>query len=345
LRRFIIIVFVCSVFGSAISSAEIADPTSPSDSNYDLNLYLENDTRRFSLSGSDRNYTSGLRVSYLYAEKELPGWGKALSWLIPEASSFNYGFAFGQHMYTPEDIGRADLIPDDRPYAGWLYLGFLLHLRRQHTLHSFEVDLGVIGPPALGEPAQKAIHSVLRIRQPNGWANQLKTEPGVSLYYQQKYKWIRERLFGGVLDFDVIPDFGAALGNVFIYAGAGGTARLGFNLSNNFGATRLSPLGMDPFIEASTDDDPASLGPVEIYLFASVAGRGVLRNIFLDGNTFTSSHRVDKKPFVFEHEWGFLVRVSRIRLTWRQVTRSPEFPQDGLAHVFGSLCLSYSYRF
>lgn len=30
---------------------------------------------------------------------------------------------FGQSMYTPEDYSRKDLITDDRPYAGLLYIG------------------------------------------------------------------------------------------------------------------------------------------------------------------------------------------------------------------------------
>jgi lipid A 3-O-deacylase len=33
-------------------------------------------------------------------------------------------------------------------------------------------------------------------------------------------------------------------------------------------------------------------------LFASFEGRAVARNIFLDGNTFTDSHSIDKKTFV-----------------------------------------------
>ncbi|NIT29347.1 MAG: DUF2219 family protein, partial [Candidatus Aminicenantes bacterium] len=33
----------------------------------------------------------------------------------------NIALSVGQKMFTPRDITRRELIPEDRPYAGWLY--------------------------------------------------------------------------------------------------------------------------------------------------------------------------------------------------------------------------------
>jgi len=58
-------------------------------------------------------------------------------------------------MYTPENKTRTDVIPDDRPYAGLLYLGLAWNRRIHPQAASYEMldvrelTLGVIGPWSL----------------------------------------------------------------------------------------------------------------------------------------------------------------------------------------------------
>lgn len=67
-------------------------------------------------------------------------------------------------------------------------------------------------------------------------------------------------------------------------------AWLGFNLPREYDPMRIAPSlpGSDYF------EPTAGLGA---YVFAGVNGRAVARNLFLDGNSFQSSRKVDKmKP-------------------------------------------------
>jgi len=86
-------------------------------------LLLENDR----LADTDRHYSHGTRLAWV-SDKQTggPDWvRRTLDFLYPfaEVRAGRIGFALGQNIYTPEDIARSDLIRDDRPYAGWLYVG------------------------------------------------------------------------------------------------------------------------------------------------------------------------------------------------------------------------------
>jgi hypothetical protein len=101
----------------------------------------------------------------------------------------NFLAKFGQAMYTPRDFTQSALIANDRPYAGWLYLGLGFHVRsvpnpgpdgsraEEQRLDSLEVNLGVIGPLALARQAQD-LDPRRAFRQIPGLVHQLKNELG-----------------------------------------------------------------------------------------------------------------------------------------------------------------------
>src|SRR3546814_21189367 len=85
-------------------------------------------------------------------------------------------------MYTPSDITVADPDPEDQPYAGWLYgtAGLINDLATgegTRTQTSVQLSLGVVGPAALGEQVQKALHTVIDSPEPQGWDHPLRNEP------------------------------------------------------------------------------------------------------------------------------------------------------------------------
>lgn len=75
------------------------------------------------------------------------------------AHTQNLVVKFGQAMYTSNDPLRTDLITDDRPYAGLLYLGMSWNRRRlepqgTEILDTREITVGVIGPWSLARQSQ-----------------------------------------------------------------------------------------------------------------------------------------------------------------------------------------------
>ena len=54
---------------------------------------------------------------------------------------------------------------------------------------NISVSVGVVGPAALGEEAQKFIHSLSGDPKPRGWTHQLENEPALLLHYRRS--WFR----------------------------------------------------------------------------------------------------------------------------------------------------------
>ena len=309
-----------------------------------VNLYIENDTRDIGGPGSDNAYSSGFKFSYVAADDHLPAWTKLAtdhSSTIKEAiqnSKSNFGVSIGQQIYTPNDIRRTDLITDDRPYAAWLYVGLSSQFKNENQSHGLELDLGVVGPEAAGEAIQNGYHKIIAKYSAEGWKHQLRTEPTVQLSYQQRLKFLELKQADGTKYFDAIPFFGGGIGNVAIDLQAGGMVRLGFQLPDDFGPAK-SMIDGDNFVAPSSGSNRQS----SLYTFAAGRGIGVGHNMFLDGNTFLSSHKVTKYPFIIETEVGFVGNYENWTVAWRFVTRSPEFEQRSVVNSFASISLGYIF--
>ncbi len=339
----------CSLFMVSTVHAESQAP-------WTLNLYFENDL----FSETDQNYTNGIRASWVspnvdsYLEDErLPEWVTDLTPYLPlfdpsdnSASSLqrNVVLSLGQQIYTPEDIDRITVDPNDRPYAAWLYGGIAYHSRTSNRMNTAELNLGVVGPLALGEQAQDFIHDIRGFQKFNGWDNQLKNEPGFQLVYEHKNRILKGQL-SSLFEYDTILHAGGSLGNVATYLNAGGEFRLGWNLPQDFGTSALRSggdnsapgLGDGRYQRGSRD---RNLG---VHAFISTDGRWVLRDIFLDGNTFRDSHSIDKEALVGETAFGIAALYHGWKLSFSRVHRSREFKQQTEGHAFGSISLSYSY--
>ena len=289
--------------------------------NYTINILAENDLWG---SGSDKHFTHGTRLSFVESRQEVedvqsctpeqkeaggldfvrnifgPEWGDRSS------RTSQVSFILGQNIFTPEDITNPNLILNDRPYAGWLYVGIGLIKRHKSgniwIFDTLELDLGIVGPEAFAQDVQTWWHkNISNSPRPAGWDNQLKNEPGIIVNAERK--WRLEVTPSGYegMQIDFLPSLGVTLGNVYTYASTGGMFRLGVNLPVDYGPPRIRPgaQGSD-FFQYDRKN------PVSWYAYAGVEGRVLATNIFLDGNTFTDSHSVDKKYFVGDVHAGLV---------------------------------------
>jgi len=300
-----------------------------------LAIVLENDV----FHNVDRHYTNGLMLIWVPGrDAPAPGWILMLARLMPwfsEQGEIRHGYAVGQSMFTPSDITMANPPSRDRPYAGWLYGTIELGARSGRQFDRFGMTFGMVGPSSLAEPSQKIAHGVLPGHHPQGWDTQLGNEPGIVTTYQRSWRGVAaSTLSRGRLDFT--PHLGAALGNVFTYADAGGTVRYGKRLPDDFGPPRIQP-GLSGF------GDFSPVAGFGWYLFAGIEGRAVARNIFLDGNTFRDSRSVDKKRLVGDLQFGFVLDWSDVRLGYTHVLRTREFRTQESKDGFGSFSLSVKY--
>lgn len=309
-------------------------------------FYLDNDL----FNGTDQYYTNGFRLAILsgdYRSDELPGFYKRMGELLPSRFTAqdtvkNIGLSFGQSLFTPVDTATALPQPEDRPYAGWLYLGTSLQAKSRHQLDLLEINVGVIGPSALGEQLQNLVHDVIGSERALGWNQQLEDELAFNLYYQRKW---RRRIPLGVGEtgwaMSLHGSAGASLGNVHIDANAGAAVRFGYNLPDDFGSNRISPTA---YVQPSPSLRATPGRGFGAYVFAGVDGFARAHNAFLDGGAWRNGPSVDREVFVGELEVGFAVTYDEWRVGYTQVFRTDEFKnQDTGGQNFGTIALSYRF--
>ncbi len=309
-------------------------------------IFFENDL----FDGTDSNYTNGVKYSLISPDLSphakqgsLPRKAMELIHKIPYLRdsgpeySHQAEFSFGQNMYTPTDTSRSDLVEDDRPYAGWSYVGLAYHRKTKFVdnldfLDSVEIQMGIVGPQAYAKETQDLVHDLRDIDKAEGWDHQLKNEPGLVVAFERK--WLFYPDSARSLTADAIVHTGGAVGNVSTYLNTGLEVRCGLNLPRSFGVSLIRPAGSTLF----TPSRKASL-----YLFGAVDGRYVVRDIFLDGNTFTDSHSIDKKDWVADLAAGVTLSYGNLMLTYTHVTRTKEYDGQNDSHNFGSMTLSFFY--
>ena len=276
----------------------------------------------------DRHYTSGARLSYWSSDDLVPPWLRCVADAIPawgfENAAQKWGLQIGQEIYTPDDLRAAALQPDDRPYAGWLYLGAGLRRRGPRpgptgVMETVRLDLGVVGPPSLAENAQDWFH----LNDPQGWSNQLSTEVAFALRYERRYRlaWRTQQQTWGV---DLLPQFNVNLGTLDVSLAAGGLARFGYQIPNEFGTGR----------------SPERFGA---YAFVGAQGAAVIHNLFLDGNTFTDSHSVDKESWVGDFKAGLTFALKPLEIVLAHTFLSPEFNTQKQWDQFSSIFVTVKF--
>jgi lipid A 3-O-deacylase len=210
-----------------------------------ITILEENDSLYFN---SDKHYTQGLRISDLLGETPSPAglWDDAFKIVGSVAPVFEPGgtrrtaIFLGQSIFTPKNLAIRPPDPHDRPYAGWLYAGpSLLQETGGRMLENAELDFGIVGPGALGKKVQNDFHQFIGVPEAKGWSSQLQQEFGAVLSYERLWRLpiVGDNRFG----VDIVPQFGASVGNIYTYGEIGVLLRIGRGLGADYGPVRVRP--------------------------------------------------------------------------------------------------------
>ena len=325
-----------------VASPAVAEPGKTFNT---FTLYWENDL----FAGTDRDYTNGLKLTWSTpyqgdaTPSHLPQWSDSVIKILPFVSDPDtqraLSVSLGQNIYTPDDITRSDVIPDDRPYAGITYLALGFHgIKGNHRIN-WEIDMGMIGPLSFAEQTQKSVHRITGSQLAQGWSHQLHNELGLEVIGESQWRTSHGESVRG-FNYDLITHLGGRLGNVQIYANTGAEVRVGWNLPGDFGSCPIRP-GCET---NSGDVERKTDGLLGVHVFTAIDGRLVIRDIFLDGNTFGNSHSVDKELFVADVMAGFALEYGNFKLSYSYVLRTKQFKTQQNDQIFGTLSLSWIYN-
>jgi lipid A 3-O-deacylase len=290
----------------------------------------DNDFFNFWQAGVDRpdeEYTHGLEISATWSARPV-----VLRRLFPARSPCTtvpsvsqpctrLRLAIGQEMYTP-DIDSPQLLPGERPYAGWLYATLGESAESPRALDELSVTVGVTGPPSLAEAAQRTWHQWFHFRTPRGWGGQLPFEPDVAASWYHARELIAPR--SAAARFVHVAPYGhATIGTLQTSIAVGGSMTIGINPRPAWQPTfRRLPVRT-----------------VGLYVGVDVQSALVLRNLFLDGDTFRSSSSVTRNPLVGQVSGTLGLSLGRVRAEWCIVHLSREYTTQSTPHTYSRLTL------
>ena len=298
-----------------------------------VNFYFENDI----YTKTDDGYTAGERLSFLYY---VPNDYALYNYVFPKSTSTESYFtiALTNQIFTPSDTDQIKLIVNDRPYAGWSYLDFGIHQSSNDTLHSLTLKVGLVGETSKSKEIQNGFHEIIGNDEVKGWDNQLNNEIGINLKYT--YKWLYDLTLRNDFESSVIPFASAEFGNVAINATLGTVARFGWNIPRDFGVSSID-IGADPGIPICGQCERKTTWSFSFNM--TLAGSVIARDIFLDGNTFSESHSVEKENFVYYSGLGFTLRYKKFIFDFIEIYNSKKFKLEKGGHGVGTLVCSWRF--
>lgn len=316
-RAFTLAMLLAVAVAQAGAADTIAADKPPPPPGSEFQLFIENDM----LAGTDHYYTSGIKFGIGVPFETLQQAFKipakfTLDLFTDPGADYHFGLFAGQNLYTPRNITIGSPQPFDRPWAAWLYLGGVAQRVKGNRMDTVELDIGMVGPWALGEQVQSKWHSLVGLPQPQGWGNQTPGEPAFLVSYLQKRKY-------GTRYIEFVPHAGVTLGTVMTLARVGGIVRIGRNMTG-FGPDGIEPGGA-MLQNTRREHEGAGRVPLEWYGFVGADLRYVARNIFLDGTVFRGGPSVDSRAMVHDFTAGVTARINTYRLSLTHILRSEEF--------------------
>jgi hypothetical protein len=317
--------------GAMLWLAGSAHAAAPAGSDGTLTVRLENDA----LNGTDRYYTAGQSIGWTGPVGDVPDVLGQLGRRLWGDGQQRISLGLTQLLFTPANTQISPPDPKDRPYAGLLLGGVSLIQDTPTRRDVLRVDLGVIGPDALGEQVQNGFHHLIGDTTNRGWSDQLPNQPVVELIAQRIW---RVRLgVAGPLEIDMLPELTGSVGTWRVAGEAGAMLRIGQRLGADFGAPRIQP-GL------TGDDAYETARRFAWYAFVGADGQAVAWDETIEGEPFASTRHVALEPLLGEAEIGVAVIVHGVRASFTHVMQTQSFRgQSGGVFWFDSLTVSVPF--
>lgn len=279
-------------------------------------------------NNTDYYYTNGIRFDYvapIFASSPL-----AYPMLPYHKASMNYhGMSIVQNMYTPTNPDTIMQLEGDRPFSAYLYVGHFkntLNSKTNYRQYS-EIQLGLLGPGALGGLVQSQIHDI----EPVGWQNQVQND--IVLNYKAGLE--KGLINKGYFDLNVFAE--GQLGTLYTNASAGMRIRAG----------RLNPYFIMPWLAMANSREGEHAHKWQYGIFASGKVKMVGYDATLQGGAFnrTSNYIIPDEEierFVLQASAGVYFAFRQLGIMYEQFYITPEF-KNAMHHRWGHVNVTYCF--
>jgi hypothetical protein len=287
-----------------------------------------NDNDLFVSSVNDRYYTNGMFFTYRHLVKNNN----------PLLDKKIHEWQLGHLMFTPNKPTVKDITEHDRPFASFLYAGFgLKKVYKNQQIVKLQLQLGVIGPAALGESLQNFIHDIYGFDMPEGWKYQIRNAVAINAnaFYTKRLTVDEDNRN----DISLISTL--RVGTVFTDVTAGFFGRLGFNklqkVSNSIA-----------FNTSLNNENTNGVRGIESLLYYKGTLTYALYDATIQGSFLNTSSPVtfEINPIRFDFEIGMLFTANRISFGYAY-----HFYSDKLKNLrypngntYGSLRINYLFN-
>ncbi len=177
---------------------------------------------------------------------------------------------------------------------------------------------------------QKLLHQNTPSSDLPAWDYQLHDEVTFNLSNAEYFKYLKKEYQ------DLILNYNIALGTVDTSVTVGLSYRLGYHIKDDFGIAPIKA-GFENALSLHNNKQ------FSFYFYASSALSYVVRDIFLDGNTFQDSPSVDKSKFLAQVNIGAVLEYQGYILSLSDTYLSKEYSTQEASHGYGSLSLAYKF--
>lgn len=272
----------------------------------------------------DRYYTNGLFIHFRRAVQNKKDSTVKKIW----------GLSIGQEMYNAR-TGQITMIENvDRPFAGYLYGGGSLQwLKPNENSLKLEVQIGTIGPSALGKEGQTFLHSVVGFYKISGWQYQVKDEVGLNLKANLHYLLFRNKRKN--IDFSL--PINASFGNTYTGLETGLLFRTG----------SLNPFYHSIVTKSNIATRYAQgVKKQELYFFLKPSVTFVAYDATIQGGLFVKDKgpvTYQPKPIVFAQQIGTAYANARWTFDLSVIFKSKQLAEATRSEQYGSASIYYRF--
>ncbi len=288
----------------------------------ELGFRSENDA--YLATTQDRYYTNGVFIQFKSIAKSLDSSNIKKIW------SAN----FGQELYNAQSGQIKNIANVDRPFAGYLYGGGSFQwLKPNENSIKVELQIGVVGPSALGEETQTFLHKTVGFYEISGWQFQVNDEIGVNAKVNLHYLLLRNK----TKNLDLSVPVNLSLGNTFSGVNAGILFRTG---------------DLNPFYHSvATESNIANkiedgLNEREFYFFLKPSLTYVAYDATIEGGLFVRDKgpvTFNANPFVFAQQIGAAYANNRWTFDFSVIFKSKQLQEAKRSEQYGSVAIYYRF--